>query len=33
MHASTAGNWGRVRQEHEVVRFFDGLDVIARPAL
>lgn len=28
MGNATQGNWGRVRQEHEVVRYFDGLEVL-----
>ncbi|WP_055587344.1 SAM-dependent methyltransferase [Peterkaempfera griseoplana] len=28
MDESTHGNWGRVRQAHEVERFFDGLEIL-----
>ncbi|ARQ72103.1 SAM-dependent methyltransferase [Streptomyces marincola] len=28
MLTSTQGNWGRVRQEHEVRRFFDGFEIL-----
>ncbi|MEU6082529.1 SAM-dependent methyltransferase [Streptomyces sp. NPDC047108] len=28
MNTSTHGNWGRVRQEHEVRRYFDGLEIL-----
>ncbi|NJQ02662.1 SAM-dependent methyltransferase [Streptomyces zingiberis] len=28
MNRSTQGNWGRVRQQHEVERFFDGLELL-----
>ncbi|NGO67739.1 SAM-dependent methyltransferase [Streptomyces boncukensis] len=28
MDRSTQGNWGRVREAHEVERYFDGLEVI-----
>ncbi|RLL67351.1 SAM-dependent methyltransferase [Streptomyces sp. Z26] len=28
MAESTHGNWGRVREAHEVERYFDGLDVL-----
>jgi hypothetical protein len=33
MASATNGNWGRVREEHEVRRFFDGLDVEEPPGL
>ncbi|MFJ5594791.1 SAM-dependent methyltransferase [Streptomyces noursei] len=29
MHKSTLGNWGRVRERHEVDRFFDGLEILS----
>ncbi|GAA4789317.1 MULTISPECIES: SAM-dependent methyltransferase [Streptomyces] len=28
MAQATGGNWGRVREEHEVTRFFDGLQIL-----
>jgi SAM-dependent methyltransferase len=28
MDTSTQGNWGRVRQEHEVRQYFDGLEIL-----
>ncbi|MFC9272624.1 SAM-dependent methyltransferase [Streptomyces zhihengii] len=28
MEQATGGNWGRVREEHEVTRFFDGLQIL-----
>ncbi|MBN3930036.1 SAM-dependent methyltransferase [Streptomyces verrucosisporus] len=28
MDRSTGGNWGRVREPHEVERFFDGLEIL-----
>lgn len=29
MLTSTQGNWGRVRQQHDVVRYFEGLEVLS----
>ena len=29
MNEATHGNWGRVRQQDDVVRYFDGLEVLA----
>ncbi|MFI5617117.1 SAM-dependent methyltransferase [Streptomyces sp. NPDC051567] len=29
MEVTTHGNWGRVREPHEVRRYFDGLDILA----
>ncbi|MGP4000123.1 SAM-dependent methyltransferase [Streptomyces sp. 8N706] len=28
MDSSTQGNWGRVRQAHEVLQYFDGLEIL-----
>ncbi|WP_019546729.1 SAM-dependent methyltransferase [Streptomyces sulphureus] len=28
MERSTGGNWGRVRQQHEVARYFDGWEIL-----
>jgi SAM-dependent methyltransferase len=28
METATHGNWGRVRQEHEVLPYFDGLEIL-----
>jgi Protein of unknown function (DUF574). len=33
MAAATNGKWGRVREKHEVRRFFDGLDIEEPPGL
>jgi hypothetical protein len=33
MAAATNGHWGRVREKHEVRRFFDGLDIEEPPGL